>query len=251
MGSYSHQIQLQGQVRCYVGEGLREEVIVDLVGQHIPPESLTEQWDLVGLQQELQTEFGSQQPLQQWLEEDDNLDESGLIERILQQAESEYATKQAAFETANIDMRLVEKQVMLQVIDARWKEHLATMDMLRQGIHLRGYAQKNPKQEYKRESFELFQNLLFAIKEDVIRILSHVQVRSPEEIEAEERARREEAEKAMQYQHDQMQATAQEMAKAAAAEEVELVTGGQKVGRNDPCPCGSGKKYKQCHGKLV
>ena len=146
-------------------------MIVDLVSQHIPPDSLSEQWDLAGLQQELQTEFGSQQPLQQWLDEDDSLDENGLIERILQQAESEYVTKQTAFEVANIDMRVVEKQVMLQLLDQRWKEHLASMDQLRQGIHLRAYAQKQPKQEFKRESFELFQSLLYNIKYDVIRTL--------------------------------------------------------------------------------
>lgn len=228
---------------------VRTEVVNSRIDDHIPPQSLAEQWDVPGLETDLQSQFGVELPVQSWLDEDDRLHEDALRERILSAIEDSYTEKEAVVGAEPI--RTFEKQVMLQVIDARWKEHLATMDMLRQGIHLRGYAQKNPKQEYKRESFELFQNLLFAIKEDVIRILSHVQVRSPEEIEAEERARREEAEKAMQYQHDQMQATAQEMAKAAAAEEVELVTGGQKVGRNEPCPCGSGKKYKQCHGKLV
>ena len=139
---------------------------------------------------------------------------------------------------------------MLQVIDARWKEHLATMDMLRQGIHLRGYAQKNPKQEYKRESFELFQQLLFAIKEDVIRILSHVQVRSPAEVEAEERLKREQAQAAMEFQHAQAQAQSDaEQAKSVPVAQNPAVPS-SKVGRNEPCPCGSGKKYKQCHGKL-
>ncbi len=228
---------------------VRTEVVNSRIDGHIPPQSLAEQWDVPGLETELQSQFGIELPVQAWLDEDDRLHEDALREKILAAVEEAYVEKEAVVGAEPI--RTFEKQVMLQVIDARWKEHLATMDMLRQGIHLRGYAQKNPKQEYKRESFELFQNLLFAIKEDVIRILSHVQVRSAEEIEAEERARREEAEKAMQYQHDQAKATAQEMAKAAAAEEVELVTGGQKVGRNDPCPCGSGKKYKQCHGKLV
>ena len=123
------------------------------------------------------------------------------------------------------------------------------MDMLRQGIHLRGYAQKNPKQEYKRESFDLFQQLLFAIKEDVIRILSHVQVRSPEDVEAEERKKREQAQAAMQFRHEQAQALTQAQQQDEVAARNPAIPS-QKTGRNEPCPCGSGKKYKQCHGKL-
>ena len=233
-------------------EGLREEVIVDLVGQHIPPESLSEQWDLPGLQQELQAEFGSQQPLQQWLDADDQLEESGLIDRILQQIESEYADKQAAFEAANIDMRLVEKQVMLQLLDQRWKEHLASMDQLRQGIHLRAYAQKQPKQEFKRESFELFQSLLYNIKYDVIRTLSRMQLENPEELAAAERKRRAEAEQQMQFQHAQVNelgASEPDSAEQQPARAAPFVRDDRKVGRNEPCPCGSGKKYKQCCGR--
>ncbi|MGB0997530.1 MAG: preprotein translocase subunit SecA [Pseudomonadales bacterium] len=250
---YQQRLQLmQSESIADTIEGLREEVIVDLVGQHIPPESLTEQWDLVGLQQELQTEFGSQQPLQQWLEEDDNLDESGLIERILQQAESEYATKQAAFETANIDMRLVEKQVMLQLLDQRWKEHLASMDQLRQGIHLRAYAQKQPKQEFKRESFELFQSLLYNIKYDVVRTLSRMQLENPEELAAAERKRRAEAEQRMQFQHasaGELNAPEADGQPEAEAKPAPFIRDDRKVGRNEPCPCGSGKKFKQCCGR--
>ena len=233
-------------------EGLREEVIVDLVGQHIPPESLSEQWDLPGLQQELQAEFGSQQPLQQWLDEDDQLEESGLIDRILQQIESEYADKQAAFEAANIDMRLVEKQVMLQLLDQRWKEHLASMDQLRQGIHLRAYAQKQPKQEFKRESFELFQSLLYNIKYDVIRTLSRMQLENPEELAAAERKRRAEAEQQMQFQHAQVNelgASEPDSAEQQPVRAAPFVRDDRKVGRNEPCPCGSGKKFKQCCGR--
>ena len=250
---YQQRLQLmQSESIADTIEGLREEVIVDLVGQHIPPESLTEQWDLVGLQQELQTEFGSQQPLQQWLEEDDNLDESGLIERILQQAESEYATKQAAFESANIDMRLVEKQVMLQLLDQRWKEHLASMDQLRQGIHLRAYAQKQPKQEFKRESFELFQSLLYNIKYDVVRTLSRMQLENPEELAAAERKRRAEAEQRMQFQHasaGELNAPEADGQPEAEAKPAPFIRDDRKVGRNEPCPCGSGKKFKQCCGR--
>ena len=254
---YQQRLQLmQSESIADTIEGLREEVIVDLVGQHIPPDSLAEQWDLVGLQEELQSEFGSHQPLQQWLEDDDSLDESGLIERILQQAESEYATKQAAFEAANIDLRLVEKQVMLQLLDQRWKEHLASMDQLRQGIHLRAYAQKQPKQEFKRESFELFQSLLYNIKYDVVRTLSRMQLENPEELAAAERKRRAEAEQHMQFQHasaghleapeGEGQSDPETQAKAKPAP---FVRDNRKVGRNEPCPCGSGKKFKQCCGR--
>ena len=254
---YQQRLQLmQSESIADTIDGLREEVIVDLVGQHIPPDSLAEQWDLVGLQEELQSEFGSHQPLQQWLEDDDSLDESGLIERILQQAESEYATKQAAFEAANIDLRLVEKQVMLQLLDQRWKEHLASMDQLRQGIHLRAYAQKQPKQEFKRESFELFQSLLYNIKYDVVRTLSRMQLENPEELAAAERKRRAEAEQHMQFQHasaGQLEAPEGEGQSdpetQAKAKPPPFVRDNRKVGRNEPCPCGSGKKFKQCCGR--
>ncbi|MAD07977.1 MAG: preprotein translocase subunit SecA [Gammaproteobacteria bacterium] len=250
---YQQRLQLmQSESIADTIEGLREEVIVDLAGQHIPPESLSEQWDLPGLQQELQAEFGSQQPLQQWLDEDDQLEESGLIDRILQQIESEYADKQAAFEAANIDMRLVEKQVMLQLLDQRWKEHLASMDQLRQGIHLRAYAQKQPKQEFKRESFELFQSLLYNIKYDVIRTLSRMQLENPEELAAAERKRRAEAEQQMQFQHAQaaeLGASETDTAEQQPVRAAPFVRDDRKVGRNEPCPCGSGKKYKQCCGR--
>ncbi|MDP6189256.1 MAG: preprotein translocase subunit SecA, partial [Gammaproteobacteria bacterium] len=227
---------------------IREEIVNSSIDSHIPPQSLAEQWDIPALEAELNTHFAMQIPVQKWLDEDDRLHEDTLRSKILATIEEQYTAKEAVVGAEPI--RTFEKQVMLQVIDARWKEHLATMDMLRQGIHLRGYAQKNPKQEYKRESFELFQQLLFAIKEDVVRILSHVQVRSPEEIEAEERKQREAAQQAMEFQHAQAQA-ATRMAQAAAAGEAEVVGATTKVGRNQPCPCGSGKKYKQCHGKLA
>ncbi|MDP6165124.1 MAG: preprotein translocase subunit SecA [Gammaproteobacteria bacterium] len=226
---------------------IREEVVNETIDSHIAPQSLAEQWDIPGLQEELKTQFALQLPIQTWLDEDDRLHEDALRDKVLVAIEQQYKTKEEV--VGEEPIRTFEKQVMLQVIDARWKEHLATMDMLRQGIHLRGYAQKNPKQEYKRESFELFQNLLLAIKQDVVRILSHVQVRSPEEIEAEERARREAAQKAMEFQHAQAQAAAQ-MAQKASSSEADVVKASSKIGRNEPCPCGSGKKYKQCHGKL-
>ncbi len=225
---------------------VRYEVVDSAIDLFIAPQSLAEQWDIDGLEAELKKQFGMELPVQKWLDADDRLEEESLRNKIQTQLSDSYQSKTDVVGADTI--RGFEKQVMLQVIDSRWKEHLATMDMLRQGIHLRGYAQKNPKQEYKRESFDLFQHLLFSIKEDVIRILSNVQVRSPAEVEEEERTKREQAQAAMQYRHEQAlaQTGAQQQAQAAS-------TGvpPSKVGRNEPCPCGSGKKYKQCHGKLT
>ena len=233
-------------------EGLREEVVYDLVAQHIPPQSLIEQWDIGGLELSLQNEFASSQALGRWLEEDEALDEEGLAARVLGQIEEEYGAKEGRWQEAGIDMRLVEKQIMLQILDQRWKEHLASMDQLRQGIHLRAYAQKQPKQEFKRESFELFQDLLQNIKFDVVRMLSRMQIENPQEIEAQERLRRAEAAQKMNFQHSQSNGAAtQAAAQPKEAPKAEtFVREERKVGRNEPCPCGSGKKYKQCHGQL-
>ena len=233
-------------------EGLREEVVYDLVSEHIPPQSLVEQWDIGGLEQALQNEFGSSQALSKWLDKDQSLDEDRLAARVLAQIEEEYGAKEEHWREAGIDMRLVEKQIMLQILDQRWKEHLASMDQLRQGIHLRAYAQKQPKQEFKRESFELFQDLLQNIKFDVIRMLSRMQIENPQEIEAQERLRRAEAAQKMNYQHSQSEAAPGEntSAKGDAPKAETFVREERKVGRNEPCPCGSGKKYKQCHGRL-
>ena len=233
-------------------EGLREEVVYDLVAQHIPPQSLIEQWDIGGLELSLQNEFASVQTLGLWLEADEGLDEEDLAARVLAQIEEEYGAKEGRWREASIDMRLVEKQIMLQILDQRWKEHLASMDQLRQGIHLRAYAQKQPKQEFKRESFELFQDLLQNIKFDVVRMLSRMQIENPKEIEAQERLRRAEAAQKMNFQHSQASAGSDEdvrQPKGAAKAET-FVREERKVGRNEPCPCGSGKKYKQCHGQL-
>ena len=233
-------------------EGLREEVVYDLVAQHIPPQSLIEQWDIGGLELSLQNEFASAQTLGRWLEADEGLDEEGLAARVLAQIEEEYGAKEGRWREAGIDMRLVEKQIMLQILDQRWKEHLASMDQLRQGIHLRAYAQKQPKQEFKRESFELFQDLLQNIKFDVVRMLSRMQIENPKEIETQERLRRAEAAQKMSFQHSQASAGSDQgvpQPKGAAKAET-FVREERKVGRNEPCPCGSGKKYKQCHGQL-
>ncbi len=236
-------------------EGMREEVVFDVFAQHIPPQSIEEQWDVEGLEEALKLEFASDQPISRWLEEDDSLDEEKLRERVISNIEEAYTQKENEWRGVGIDMRTVEKQIMLQILDQRWKEHLATMDHLRQGIHLRAYAQKQPKQEYKREAFELFQELLFNIKFDVVRMLSRIQIENPEEVEAQERERRAREAERMDYQHAETSALGQPQDGQAAQREPEpvkvetFVREERKVGRNEPCPCGSGKKYKQCHGK--
>ena len=235
-------------------QGLFEEVVADLFTQHIPPQSLEEQWDVEGLEQALRTEFDSEQPIRQWLAEDDDLTQEKLLARIIENVNEAYQSKDAAWSNAGINMRLVEKQIMLQILDQRWKEHLATMDHLRQGIHLRAYAQKQPKQEYKRESFELFQELLFGIRYDVVRMLCRMQIERPEDVEAAERQRRAEAQSRMQFQHADASAIDGEDGEAGPppeeAKPQTFIRNERKVGRNEPCPCGSGKKYKQCHGKV-
>ncbi len=235
-------------------EGLREEVVLDLIAEYIPPQSIEEQWDVDGLEQALQTEFASRQPVRGWLDEDDALNEDSLSRKILAEVEAEYRAKEQDWASHGIDMRVVEKQIMLQVLDQRWKEHLAAMDYLRQSIHLRAYAQKQPKQEYKRESFQLFQELLENIKRDVIRLLCRVQIETSDELEEAERRRREEAERRMRYTHAEssgLDGGEQEQPDDGAGKPETFVRSERKVGRNEPCPCGSGKKYKQCHGKAA
>ena len=222
---------------------IREDVFKATIDAHIPPQSLEEMWDIEGLQERLKNDFDLELPLKEWLDKEPELHEETLRERILQSAIETYQRKE---EVVGAEMmRHFEKGVMLQTLDSLWKEHLAAMDYLRQGIHLRGYAQKDPKQEYKRESFSMFASMLESLKYEVISTLSKVQVRMPEEVEAMEQQRREEAERLAQMQ----QLSHQDDDSAAAAALAEQ-TGERKVGRNDPCPCGSGKKYKQCHGRL-
>ena len=232
--------------------GIREEVMETAISSYVPPQSLPEQWDLPGLEAHLKTEFNLDVPVVKWAAEDDRFSEEQLRERLQSMHREAYAAKVAAAGEKLI--RRFEKQVMLQVLDTRWKEHLQSMDHLRRGIHLRGYAQKNPKQEYKRESFELFQHLLDHIKEDVTRILSHVQVRQPEEVDALERQRREALERETATAASRHDAPAPEQTEsdqeAPGSEGRPVRREGPKVGRNDPCFCGSGKKYKQCCGKL-
>ena len=229
-------------------EALREDVVTDLINQFIMPQSLEEQWDVKGLEERLASELGERMPIQQWLDEDDRLDEEKLRERILQGVVDSYRKKE---ELAGAPvLRNFEKHILLRILDDKWKEHLATMDHLRQGIHLRGYAQKNPKQEYKREAFELFQQMLEDIKHDTIRIISNVQVQEDDRTAEQERLRREEMARRMHFEHAEAGNVQGEEETPPAEEHQPFVREGQKVGRNDPCPCGSGKKYKQCHGKL-
>jgi len=230
---------------------IRADVIHTGIDRFIPPMSVEEQWDIPGLEQYLKTEFAQELPVASWLEEDTNLHEETLRERIIGSVQSTYDEKGSLIGEA---MRQIEKQVMLQVLDGLWKEHLQTMDQLRQGIHLRAYANKNPKQEYKREAFELFEALLERLKQEVVRILSHLQIKRQDEAELIEQKRREEAERQqLAFQHAQASAlpeAEQASGQQAEAPQQPMVRDAPKVGRNDPCPCGSGKKYKQCHGAL-
>ncbi len=233
---------------------IREDVVNEAISSYIPPMSVEEQWDVPGLERQLEAEFAVTLPVQAWLDEDDSLHEEALREKIV-------AAVQAAYDAKSADvgppMRKIEKQIMLQVLDTLWKDHLATMDHLRQGIHLRAYAQKNPKQEYKRESFALFEQLLQNLKYEVVKFLSHVQIQHQDESALIEARRREAAEREkLAFQHAAASAMAEEAlasasAEPAPAETPQTFTREQpKVGRNEPCPCGSGKKFKQCHGRI-
>ena len=236
---------------------MREEVVSGLVDEYIPPQSVPEQWDIPALESAVKTEFNTSQPIQQWLDEDDQLYEDQLKHKLVSILEQEYELKSAA---VGENMRLFEKQISLQILDGLWKEHLATMDHLRQGIFLRSYGGKNPRQEYKREAFALFTELLDNLQREAVKVLSHVQIRQEDAADAIERKRREEAAKErVKYQHQEVPA----LSGSAAAEENQRTDDFQqserqspfvrdvaKVGRNDPCPCGSGKKYKLCCGKI-
>jgi len=227
---------------------VREEVVDDLVNEFIPPQSIEDQWNIAGLEKQIETDFGLSLSISKWLEEDTRLHEETLRKKILAAIQAAYDAK---CERVGDIMLEIEKQVMLQVLDNAWKEHLATMDHLRQGINLRSYAQKNPKQEYKREAFELFQNLLMTVKRETVHLMARVEPISREQMEEMENQRREElARQKMQLRHDELTALGQPEEEQRPAPKAQVVREGRKVGRNDPCPCGSGKKYKSCHGAL-
>jgi preprotein translocase subunit SecA len=226
---------------------VRVDVTDQCISNYVPPMSLEEQWDIPGLEKVLSTEFGIQLPIQQWLDEDSRLDETELRAKVVNELQESYVARYAH---VGEQMREVERQIMLQVLDSLWKDHLASMDQLRQGIGLRAYAQKNPKQEYKRESFDLFGKLLDSIKYDTIRYLSHIEVRSRDDMDRLEQQRRKEQQN-REYLHAQTSALSEQENddKTANAREP-IIREGPKIGRNDPCHCGSGTKYKQCHGKI-
>ena len=232
---------------------MRADVVSGYVAQHIPADSQEEQWDVAGLERALDAELTLKLPVQQWLKDEPGLEENALRERIVESAHKAYSDKVSQVDAPA--MRQYERGLMLQSIDTHWREHLSMLDHLRQGIHLRSYAQKNPTQEYKREAFELFSLLLDTIKAEVTKTLMMVRIRSAEELQAVEEH---EAPQNVQYQHaDFSEAVAAEADPALATADAHepkaqpFTRSGEKVGRNDPCPCGSGKKYKQCHGRLT
>ncbi|KEZ78477.1 preprotein translocase subunit SecA [Salinisphaera hydrothermalis] len=265
-------------------ENIWVDVVDEAISEYIPPASLEEQWDVEGLEQAIERDFGAELPIQKWLDDEDHLDEEGLRERISEHLKSAYEEKRQAAGAEN--MAQIEKAVVLQVLDSLWREHLAAMDYLRKGIHLRGYAQKDPKNEYKREAFEMFNNMLSRLKHEAVTVLARGRIDSQITEEAREDRRRQMAD--LQFQHEDAasaaeQAVAQAQAEADAAAQPEIapeaaaqanlpgagqpagsgpavgedeelrpdtfVRDGRKIGRNEPCPCGSGKKYKHCHGR--
>ncbi|HEU4663602.1 MAG TPA: preprotein translocase subunit SecA, partial [Dokdonella sp.] len=237
---------------------IRQDVIADVVRRYVPADSIDDQWNLAGLETELVSEFGLQTGLKQWLDQQEDADADDVLEHVQELVDRLFREKEAML--GSEVMRGLEKHVMLSVLDNGWKEHLASMDYLRQGIYLRGYAQKQPKQEFKREAFELFEGMLGRIKFEIVQLLARVRIRSEQEVEAMEQQQRRQAEmqaRAMQFQHAEATGlgVGDPMPEAESAPMPNVGTPqlreAPKVGRNDPCPCGSGKKYKQCHGKLV
>ncbi|MFT3928667.1 MAG: preprotein translocase subunit SecA [Spongiibacteraceae bacterium] len=234
-------------------DAIRDDVVGAAINEHIPPQSLEEQWDIPGLEKRLEAEFALSLPIQQWLDSDKSLHEEPLRAKILEEAKASYQHRR---DSIGEEINRLEKYIMLQVLDSLWKEHLAMMDHLRYGIHLRAYAQKNPKQEYKREAFAMFEQMLDSLKREVVRILSHVEIRRQDEIDQLEQQRREEeARKKIQFQHADASAMADDGEEPAmpAAPQVSVTPFTRdepKVGRNELCHCGSGKKFKHCHGKL-
>jgi preprotein translocase subunit SecA len=230
---------------------MRSDVVNEIIDRCIPRESLEEQWDVPGLEAALAEALGGEWPLQRWLDEDHALHEETLRRKILTTLKEDYALKEQLVGAEGL--RHFEKAVMLQTLDSHWKEHLAAMDYLRQGIHLRGYAQKDPKQEYKREAFEMFSRMLSAIKQEVVEVLTKVRVQLPEEIRIQEPLPQPQA---FEFRHEEFTGFAGDDSRDTSPAPADrppsqpYVRHDRKVGRNEPCPCGSGKKYKHCHGKV-
>jgi preprotein translocase subunit SecA len=249
-------------------KGIREDVVTQLVDQYVPAGTPEEQWDAPGLAAAIEKDFGPSLPIVDWVKSEEAGDGAGLHGKILSALEAAYNQKEANVGTQV--MRYIEKEITLRTLDQHWREHLAAMDYMRQGIYLRSYAQKNPKQEYKREAFELFSGMLDRIKFDTVTTISKIQVRSQEEIEREELERQRRLERALQTQHPDAVSPIQAPPglgdagppaadggnvmelepRAPAPAATPFVRAVPKVGRNEPCPCGSGRKYKHCHGTL-
>ena len=235
-------------------DGIRDDVIFDIVARFVPPNSIDEQWDLPGLEATLLSDFGLEMSVTDLVRTHEELDAEGIAQKVQERVNAHFDAKETGVGPET--MRALEKHVMLTVLDQSWKEHLARMDYLRQGIYLRGYAQKQPKQEYKKEAFELFSGMLEDVKREVVTMLSRVRIRSDEEVAALEAAERQQVQARLsqsQFQHQDAggYGADEEAAQVQAAQQDGLSQGGEpKIGRNDPCPCGSGKKYKHCHGQL-
>ena len=242
---------------------IRADVFAELVNRHVPPDSVDEQWDIAGLDRALATDYAIELDLPNWIETQSDVNHERILRHVLEVAERQFAEKEAALGAEN--MRQLEKQVMLTVLDNAWKEHLSSMDYLRQGIYLRGYAQKQPKQEFKRESLLLFSSMLDGVKAEVTQILARIRLQSEAEIAAMEAERQDQAQRAaLEFRHAEVSGYAapqidgdavearfgEQAATVALAAPATVVRDGPKVGRNEPCPCGSGKKYKHCHGRL-
>jgi preprotein translocase subunit SecA len=232
---------------------IREDVVQEVISLYIEPHSLEEQWNIAGLERHLADDFLLILPIQEWLEKEEHLHEETLRARILAAVNDAYQHKED--KTGSPIMRQLEKNIMLQNLDVLWKEHLAAMDHLRQGIHLRGYAQKNPKQEYKRESFELFSQMLEQLKFNVISVLSKIQIQAQDDIQVVEQQRRQQSSVPMQFQHAEINAMGNETTDIKAEVKpanspIPIMRAVEKIGRNEPCSCGSGKKYKHCHGQI-
>ncbi|HET6545828.1 MAG TPA: preprotein translocase subunit SecA [Rhodanobacteraceae bacterium] len=235
---------------------IRGDVCTELVLRYVPPDSVDEQWNLAGLDKELESEFGLKLDLRHWMEEQQEADSEMALQKVLEGVDRMFREKEAM--VGSEVMRALEKHVMLSVLDNCWKEHLASMDYLRQGIYLRGYAQQQPKQVFKSEAFELFEAMLERIKHEVVQMLARVRIRSEDEVEAMEREQQRQAEaRQLQFQHAEAAGFAPGEGEQGAGEapapmpQMPVHRDAPKVGRNDPCPCGSGKKYKHCHGRLA
>jgi preprotein translocase subunit SecA len=228
---------------------LRAGVVQDLFRTYVPPESVEEQWDIAGLEAALKAELALEVPVRSWLEKEPELGDDAMLERLVMLANEAYAAKVPA--GAEESFRQYERYLMLQILDGHWREHLSALDHLRQGIHLRGYAQKNPKQEYKREAFELFGAMIEAVKLEVVKTLTAVEIRTQEDIRPDTQPHVENV-RAQHVSTEGIEEAEPEGGETAVAvKQQPVVRHTQKVGRNDPCPCGSGKKYKHCHGRLT